>query len=132
MPRPTRRSLGVTCVGIALLLGACGGGGGGDGAARYQEPSGPASKTITIKAGNFFFDPDTVTSPSGVVNLELVGSTGDHTLVFDDGKEPGFLLEVDGGGTDAKKIDLKPGKYTFYCNILGHRAQGMEGTLTVK
>jgi len=66
------------------------------------------------------------------VNLELDGVQGGHTLVFDHGKEPGFQLEVSGdGSTDAKKIDLEPGKYTFYCDILGHRAQGMEGTLTV-
>ena len=38
---------------------------------------------------------------------------------------PGFQLEADGGGgTQSKKIDLKPGKYTFYCNIPGHRAAG--------
>ena len=53
--------------------------------------------------------------------------------MFDDGKVPGFQLEVSGdGSTDAKKIELEPGKYVFYCDIIGHRAQGMEGTLTVK
>ena len=53
--------------------------------------------------------------------------------MFDDGKVPGFQLEVAGDGdTDAKKVDLKPGKYVFYCDIQNHRQQGMEGTLTVK
>ena len=28
--------------------------------------------------------------------------------------------------------NLKPGKYAFYCGVDGHRAQGMEGTLTVE
>jgi hypothetical protein len=28
--------------------------------------------------------------------------------------------------------NLKPCKYTFYCGVDGHRAQGMEGTLTVE
>jgi len=133
--RRWHRRLAAYCAGVvsgALLLAACGGGGGDGGSQGYREPKGPASETISIKTGNYFFQPDKITTNAGVVKLQLVGSDGDHTLVFDNGKEPGFQLEVDGGQTDAKKIDLKPGKYTFYCDILGHRAQGMEGTITVK
>src|SRR4051812_6168227 len=37
------------------------------------------------------------------------------------------------GGADSKvSLDLKPGTYTFYCSVDGHREAGMQGKLTVK
>ena len=35
------------------------------------------------------------------------------------------------GGSKSVTLNLKPGKYTFYCSVPGHRAGGMVGTLTV-
>jgi uncharacterized cupredoxin-like copper-binding protein len=40
--------------------------------------------------------------------------------------------EVQGGGVSTVNVDLKPGEYTFYCSVPGHREGGMEGKLTVK
>jgi plastocyanin len=39
---------------------------------------------------------------------------------------------VSNGGVSRVSASLKPGKYTFYCSVPGHRAAGMVGTLTVK
>jgi plastocyanin len=39
---------------------------------------------------------------------------------------------VSGGGVSTVSASLKPGTYTFYCSVPGHRAAGMVGTLTVK
>jgi plastocyanin len=118
----------------AVLFAACGGGGGGgeSSASTYQEPKGPAIETIAVEAGNFYFKPDTITAKPGIAEITMTAKNGIHDFVFD-GAYPGFMLEADGGGAaQSKKIDLKPGKYTFYCSITGHRAAGMEGTLTVK
>jgi plastocyanin len=118
----------------AVLFAACGGDSGGSsgGSSTYQEPKGPATETIAVEAGNFYFKPDTITAKPGIAEIKMTAKNGIHDFVFD-GAYAGFMLEADGGGaTQSKKIDLKPGKYTFYCSITGHRAAGMEGTLTVK
>jgi uncharacterized cupredoxin-like copper-binding protein len=39
---------------------------------------------------------------------------------------------VSPGGKSTLTVDLKPGKYDFYCPVDGHKAAGMKGTLTVK
>ena len=131
---PWGRRIGATFAAVALTvgLGACGGGGGGGGGSAYVEPKGPSIATISIEAGNFYFKPNKITAGAGINTIALTAKSGIHDLVFD-GAYSGFSLEADGGGgTESKKIDLKPGKYTFYCSITGHRAQGMVGTLTVK
>lgn len=39
---------------------------------------------------------------------------------------------VANGATSTVKVSLKPGTYTYFCQVPGHRAAGMQGTLTVK
>ncbi|MFI5038036.1 MAG: plastocyanin/azurin family copper-binding protein [Solirubrobacterales bacterium] len=35
------------------------------------------------------------------------------------------------GGSKALTLTLKPGTYTFYCSVPGHRQAGMEGRLSI-
>jgi uncharacterized cupredoxin-like copper-binding protein len=39
---------------------------------------------------------------------------------------------VKNGGVSKISVTLKPGEYTFFCSVPGHRQGGMEGKLTVK
>jgi plastocyanin len=39
---------------------------------------------------------------------------------------------VSGGKTSTVKVTLKPGTYTFFCSVPGHRQAGMQGKITVK
>ena len=52
-------------------------------------------------------------------------------------------VEIEGNGVEEASdtvtssktsvtADLKAGTYTFYCPVGNHRAEGMEGTLTIK
>ena len=125
-----RRALlvGLTAFVVAGAA-ACSSGGGSD--SSYKEPAGEVQETVTVDAGNLFFDPTALELPAGVNSIKLQGKGGTHDLVFDDDKVPGFRLDVNGDGSSQQlKLDLKPGEYTYYCSIPGHRAS-MEGTLTV-
>jgi plastocyanin len=114
---------------LVLCLAACGSSGGGS--SSYKEPAGPPVKTLKVASGNTFFKPKVLTSPAGVIEITLKNvESGSHDLVIRD--VPGFELEVSGeGATASKKVELKKGKYEFYCTIPGHEEAGMKGTLTV-
>lgn len=123
----------LVAVGLTLGLGpACGGGddgggGGGDGAigAGDEVPEG-----ILVEADEYEFDPAEITAPAGQVTFVLknVGSL-EHDLTID---EADFKLRALAGQTETGSVDLEAGTYEVYCSVAGHRAAGMEGTLTVE
>jgi plastocyanin len=122
----------LAAVVMTVGLAACGGGGDGGSSQGYVQPKGASTETISIDAQNFSFTPDKITAKPGIATIELTAKNGIHDLVFDNGAYSGFRLEADStGGTQKLKVNLKPGKYTFYCTYPGHRSAGMEGTLTV-
>jgi plastocyanin len=110
----------------AIALAGCSSDSGSGG---YVAPTGSPVKTLVVSAKNFAFTPDKLTSPAGIIQFDLTSTDGIHDLVIEG--QPGFQLEVTSGEKTTGKIKLAAGKYTFYCDISGHRAQGMEGTLTV-
>lgn len=99
------------------------GGGGGETLSFEADPGGGLAYTTTeatTKAGKVTIAFD---NPQSLV----------HDVAIEDssGKEVG-ATEVIADGSDSTTVDLKPGTYTFYCSVPGHREAGMEGTLTVE
>lgn len=101
-------------------------GGGG-----FVEPTGPAVATFEVDAlPTLKFQSDAFETKPGINEINYVDKGGSHTLVFAEPELAGFKLQVP--PTDKGKVDLKPGSYTIFCSIPGHRAAGMQATLTVK
>jgi len=100
-----------------------GGGGGGGGGAKGGKAD--------ISGKEFAFEPKDVTVPAGPVEITLT-NTGKvvHTILIE-GVPELAKISAPKAGTATGTVDLKPGKYVFFCDETGHRGAGMEGTLTV-
>ena len=82
----------------------------------------------TVKAASATAGPVTIsmTNMSGIAhNIAIQQGTGATGTIL--GHTP-----VTSKGTNTLKLNLKAGTYTFFCEVPGHRAAGMFGTLTVK
>jgi plastocyanin len=83
--------------------------------------------------------------PSGALKFDktsLSAKPGKVTITMDNPSSTPHAVEVEGNGVEEETktltkgtadvtVDLKAGKYEFYCPVDGHRQAGMEGTLTV-
>ena len=83
--------------------------------------------------GTLAFDTDALDAEAGEVTISFDNPAAiEHDVAIEgDGKEIAKSDLVSEGATEVS-VDLKPGEYTFYCSVPGHREGGMEGTLTVK
>jgi plastocyanin len=136
-----------TLIALALTTAAFAGCGGDDNEqaaatpestpAATQEPAsggggGAAVKVSAPEDGSLKFD-----------QASLKAKAGKVTFTFSNPSSVPHAFEVEGNGVEEETdtvtgadappltVDLKPGKYTYYCPVGQHRAAGMEGTLTV-
>jgi uncharacterized cupredoxin-like copper-binding protein len=154
-------ALGAAVTSAAIVLAAgCGsdsGSGGGGGGAYGGGSSQPATKTTTTapatpksasaaassgavlpltagEGGGLSFTPGSLTAKAGTVTLKLANPGSDalpHAVAIEGQGVARSSAVVQPGGTSTVTITLKPGKYTFYCPVGSHRANGMQGQLTV-
>ncbi len=89
---------------------------------------------IEAASSGLAYASDTATAKAGKVTLNFTNPqplTHDVAIEDSSGKTIG-KTELIAEGSDSATVDLKPGEYTYYCTVPGHREAGMEGTLTVK
>jgi plastocyanin len=97
--------------------------GGAQGLSLEANPEGQlkySQTSLTANAGNVSIG---FTNMSSLEHNVTVASASGTVL----GATPTFQ-----GATKTLSLNLKPGTYKFYCSVPGHRAAGMEGTLTVQ
>jgi plastocyanin len=92
--------------------------------------SGPLK--IAALPGQVAFDTKALQAKAGKVTIEFSNPGGiPHDVQIAQGtKELGGTKAINSGKATFE-VDLKPGTYTFFCSVPGHRQSGMEGTLTV-
>ncbi len=101
-----------------------------------QKPAVEKSGVVEIDAdptGQLKFLASSASATPGKVVLRMKNaSSTPHDIAITGGGVSQVGQVVTGGGVSTVSASLKPGQYTFYCSVPGHRAAGMVGTLTVK
>jgi plastocyanin len=83
--------------------------------------------------GGLFYEFAEATAPAGQVTIQSPNESSiDHDISIEGNGVDEQGKVVKDGGVSELKLDLEPGKYTFYCSVEGHREGGMEGPLTVR
>ena len=101
-----------------------------------------SDKPIAAKAGvldipaasaGLAYVANAATAEAGSITLKSPNpATVPHNIAIEGNgvDEVGPVVEQD--GVSEVKVTLKPGEYTFFCTVEGHREGGMEGQLVVK
>jgi uncharacterized cupredoxin-like copper-binding protein len=152
-----QRILFVAVLGILILmLAACGGSsstgsgaksgehsgggggaitGGGTTAKAGATPGRGVIRTVVIKESEFKLDPSKVTLDKPGTYIFEVKNVGTftHALEIEGNGVEAETRQMDAGNSGKIKVNFKnPGTYEMYCPVDGHRAEGMEGKVTVK
>jgi len=128
---------------VALAIVGCGSSSNANSASTStsSQPSSASTaggETLNLSAdpnGKLMFSPMSLSAKAGKVTLVMKNPSSS-------GVQHGIAVEGNGvdkdgpivqpGNTSTLTVNLKPGKYEFYCPFDAHKAEGMTGTLTVR
>jgi plastocyanin len=114
----------LVAAGLAVVVGAaC----GSDSSGSSGSPGGPE---LAVSGKSFSFTPSTITVKAGEARtLAFTSKDIAHDFTV---KELDIHVPASGGHTARRNVTFdKPGTYTFFCSVAGHREAGMTGTLVV-
>ena len=100
-------------------------------------PVSPAAPASTLKLaadpnGLLSYDTKQLSAKAGRVTIVFTNAASlEHNLTIAQGSTQLGATPTFSGGTRTLTLNIKPGTYTFYCSVPGHRQSGMEGTLHV-
>lgn len=79
------------------------------------------------------FVPAAASGETGILRINLTNEGGEHTWALEDPRTlfPELVVAAPGDTDTGRAFFPDAGDYVFYCAVPGHRAAGMEGTLTV-
>ena len=83
-------------------------------------------------SGQLAFDAKQLSAKAGSVTVTFTNASPiEHDVTIAEGAKVLGATPIFVGGSRKLTLRLKPGTYTFYCSVPGHRQAGMEGTLHV-
>jgi plastocyanin len=99
-----------------------------------HEPTPNATKVaLSVPGPQLAYNTKMLSTKAGAVTISMTNmSPIEHNVTIAEGSKVLGATPTFTGGTKSVTLNLKPGKYTFYCSVPGHRQAGMEGTLVVK
>jgi len=97
--------------------------------------SGKAASALALAAspsGELAYNTKQLSAKAGTVTITMTNmSSLEHNVTIAEGSKVLGATPTFTGGSRTLTLKLKPGKYTFFCSVPGHRQAGMEGTLNV-
>jgi plastocyanin len=89
-------------------------------------------KLAANPAGQLAYNTKQLSAKAGTVTIEMTNmSPIEHDVAVSEGSKIVGQTPIFSGGSKSVTLQLKPGTYTFFCTVPGHRQAGMEGTLSV-